>query len=158
MHVLEPFRVAIAILVSLFLFLGGWWVNGNRWESKYHELQKAHAVALAKAVEEARQKELTLQATYNQTQEQKDAEIRNITGRLDDALERLRLRETRASPKPVPVPSPACPQGTPKGATGAELFREDAEFLAREAARADTLAVELNACYAAYRAAKKAYE
>jgi hypothetical protein len=36
-----------------------------------------------------------------------------------------------------------------EGASGRELSREDAEFLAREAARADAIRAGLEACYAA---------
>jgi hypothetical protein len=45
--------------------------------------------------------------------------------------------------------------GVAKGATGAELSREDAGFLTREAARADALRAELNYCYQMYDEAKK---
>lgn len=43
-----------------------------------------------------------------------------------------------------------------KGCTGAELYRPDGEFLSREAARADRLAVELSACYVQYDNAREA--
>lgn len=68
-------------------------------------------------------------------------EQRSIAGRLAAELERLRVRPSRAS-----LPSgarPAC-----AGTTGAELSREDADFLARESARADTLRSALGGCYA----------
>ena len=45
-------------------------------------------------------------------------------------------------------PTGACP-----AATGAQLSREDAEFLAREAARADAVVAGLKACQTTYRAA-----
>jgi hypothetical protein len=77
----------------------------------------------------------------------KNAEIKNIRAELDLALDELRKRASR-----VPVPNAS---GSAKGATGVELSREDAGFLTREAARADSLRAELNYCYRIYDEAKR---
>ena len=47
-------------------------------------------------------------------------------------------------------PTGACP-----AATGAQLSRQDAEFLAREAARADSVVVSLKACHQVYGTAEE---
>lgn len=47
---------------------------------------------------------------------------------------------------------------SPKGATGAGLFRDDASFLAGFSADTERLKVELNACYFQYDAVKKVYD
>jgi hypothetical protein len=77
----------------------------------------------------------------------KDNEIQAIDAERDAALAKLRNRPRR--PAPGTAQSPANGEAA-SGCTGARLFGDDAEFLIREAARADTIRVALNACYAQY--------
>lgn len=95
-----------------------------------------------------RNTERAWQDKANQTTKAKDEQILNINARLDDALGRLRDRPERAV-SDVPGSSESC-----KGRTGADLSRPDAEFLSREAARADRLHAALAACYSQYDALK----
>ena len=73
----------------------------------------------------------------------KDAQIASINNQLLDAISELRKRPNRAQ---------ASSNG--QGGTGAALSAEDAEFLEREAARADIIRAGLDACYRQYDALK----
>ena len=77
----------------------------------------------------------------------KDNEIQAIDTERDAALAKLRNRPRR--PAPGTAQSPANGEAA-SGCTGARLFGDDASALIREAARADTIRVALNACYAQY--------
>ena len=77
----------------------------------------------------------------------KDNEIQAIDAERDAALAKLRNRPRR--PAPGTAQSPANGEAA-SGCTGARLFGDDASALIREAARADTIRVALNACYAQY--------
>ena len=106
------------------------------------ELQSAAAAATA-----------TLQANADKLRKSKNAQITSLGLELDDALKRLRERPAR--PGASDLPTPAGP-GTVPGSTGAGLYREDGEFLTREAARAKRLQLDLTQCQAAYSAARAA--
>jgi hypothetical protein len=135
------------LAAAVVLFVAGWIGNGWRWESKYVSMQKAYADAIIESNRQARRQEQIMQSKADTELVNKNAEIKNIRAELDLALDELRKRPSR-----VPVPNAP---GAAKGATGAELSREDAGFLTREAARADALRAELNYCYRMYDEAKE---
>jgi hypothetical protein len=91
-----------------------------------------------------------LQAKADKERASKNAQINSLNLELDESLKRLRNRTERPASDMPKAP------GTGGNGTGAELYREDAEFLAREAARADKLRARLNQCIASYNAAKEA--
>lgn len=130
-------------VVSAVLFLSGWFVNGWRWDGKYQALVSQYQEEVIKAEKEARIKEQKLQAAVDNERTIKDEEIRIIRTKLDASLYQLRQRSLR--------PTSVTP-GTSdsKGATGAQLYREDGEFLIREATRADEIRAGLKECYASY--------
>ena len=84
------------------------------------------------------------QAAADQIRKEKDAQITSINTQLVDAISQLRSRPSRT-------------QGASngQGGTGLSLSAEDAEFLEREAARADILRTSLDACYQQYDALNK---
>lgn len=140
-------RAVGVIAAVVILFTSGWLVNGWRWNGKMQELVAAQNKARLDAEQRVRSYEQQIMASVTEERNKKDAQIRTIRTQLDAALIELRNRPTR-----VQVPPTATDR---RPGTGAELFREDAEFLAREAARADELRAELMACYASYEAARK---
>ena len=79
------------------------------------------------------------QAATDKIRTQKDAQINSINAQLVDAVSELRKRPSRAQ----------TPSNGSCG-TGATLSAEDAEFLIREAARADKVRAGLDACYKQY--------
>ena len=70
---------------------------------------------------------------------QKDAQIKVINTQLVDAVSQLRSRSSNATKT---INGQDC--------NGAALSSPDAEFLIREAARADEIRVGLQACYKQY--------
>jgi hypothetical protein len=106
---------------------------------------------LLEASELAREREQVMIASAERLRKDKDAQIASLNGRLGSALDGLRQRPQR---------SPSTPEGSPAacsctGATGSQLSREDAEFLVREAARADSLRTALDQCYRQYDEVRK---
>ena len=140
-------KLGAAVATLLVAFTSGWIINGWRWNNTALKLAAAQTQARIDAEKQSRNKELALQAAANAARSAKDAEITIIRSQLDAALISLRERPLRSAN--LPSPAGACPP-----ATGAQLSREDAEFLAREAARADKVIAELYACHAAYTAVR----
>lgn len=88
---------------------------------------------------------------YSQVSEmeyKKNAEIKSIDAKYRTAIDSLRQREER-SPTSNSTGNPNNPEST-KGATGAGLYREDAEFLIRFSRDAEELKTQLKMCYAQY--------
>jgi len=133
-------RVFILLGIVSVSFLSGWFINGWRWEARYESLQGEYAEAMVRAQKEARRQEIELNILAGESARRKDAEISSIRGQLDGSLVKLRNRPSRNPDN----------SADPKGSSGAELSREDAEFLAREAARADEAVAALLYCYRMY--------
>jgi hypothetical protein len=137
-------RVVAALLVVSVIFSAGWTVQGWRKDKEIATIKSDHAKKFADAVSAAREKERELNAAAAQTRKAKDEEVAAIRTKLDAALIKLRNRPQR--PSVNAVPSPAQCSCDAQGADGTKLFREDAEFLTREAARADELRAALKQC------------
>ena len=136
-------KLGAAIAALLVAFTSGWIINGWRWNNGVLKLAAAQIQVRIDAEQKSRTQELALQAAADEARSTKDAEITIIRSHLDAALVGLRERPLRSAN--LPGPAGACPP-----ATGAQLSREDAEFLAREAARADLMLSRLNFCNAVY--------
>jgi len=117
--------IALALLFSAYL--------GYSFE---HSRFVAFKAAIA---EETRQKEVEHQIATDEIRKVKDAQIRDINSKLVDAISELRSRSNS-------------PTKTINGqdCNGATLSAPDAEFLIREAARADQIRIGLEACYKQY--------
>jgi len=120
---------AIYAAVIIALFCGGF-VNGCSYQQSKQE----------KVI---RDKEHQYQADADQIRKDKDAQIRDINSKLVDAVSELRKRPGRSTEA-----------SNGQGCNGTRLYAEDAEFLIREAARADEIRVGLQACYKQYDALK----
>ena len=138
-------RVVALLSAVCVVFAAGWLVNGWRWNSKLQTIIAVQTEARIVAEKKSRTLEQSLQAKINAERNRKDAEINIIRSQLDTALIELRKRPARGSN----VPSTT---GNNSPATGAQLSREDAEFLTREAARADIVLSNYGACYKSYEA------
>lgn len=136
---------ACMIAVIITAAVAGWtnWtVRGWRADAEIAALRATIAQGVASAATEARAIERKQQEAVNGILAQQNADLGAIADRLRIDLERLRNRPARPAANLPGTPAAACP-----GATGAELYRADAEFLTREAARADELRTGLEACY-----------
>ena len=116
---------AIIVVVSVVLFCGGF-VNGCSYQQ-------------SKAEKTVRDKEHQYQADADKIRTDKDAQLKAINSQLLDAIGQLRSRSSNATKT---VNGQDC--------NGAALSAPDADFLIREAARADEIRVGLQACYKQY--------
>jgi hypothetical protein len=115
--------------IAIILFCGGF-VNG----CTYHQ---------SKAEKVIREKEHDYQANADKIRKDKDAQIKVINTQLVDAISGLRSRTSSATKT---INGQDC--------NGQALSAPDAEFLIREAARADEIRVALGACYEQYESIK----
>lgn len=131
---------SMAVLVALWAF---------------HEYDKAQAVQEVRKELVAKSKEYAektdkatkaLEASLRLESVQKDAKIDSINRQLADTIKRLRDRPVRPDVVTVTEIREAC--------TGAQLYREDGEFLAREAARAERILEERNFYWQQYENAR----
>lgn len=120
---------AILAIVGAILFCGGF-VNGCSYQQ-------------SKAEKAVRDKEHQYQADADKIRTDKDAQLKAINTQLVDAISQLRSRSSSATKT---INGQDC--------NGATLSAPDADFLIREAARADEIRVGLQACYAQYEAIK----
>lgn len=142
-----PYVAVFAVALGL-----GWQVNGWRLNAKISELTASHAEELAKAQAKARAAEQAMQDAADKLRRDHDAKVRDITNRLNATLAELRKRPKRPASKPTTTPNPG---PATQGCSGAQLYREDSEFLAREAARADLIRQGYVQCQQQYEAVRK---
>ena len=116
----------------------------------YARAKSEYAETARKALESSRKRERDLQAEADAAEQEKNHALQNLDRVRADLLERLRKRPARPASGAV-LPEVANAGGTASGCTGAQLYREDGEFLARESARAEAVRISLLACYAAYK-------
>lgn len=121
--------IVIGMLFSVYI--------GYRYEHNNFMGYKAK-IELATRVEEQRTQDAT-----NEIRKVKDAQIRTINSQLVNAISSLHSRSSNATKT---INGQDC--------NGATLSAPDAEFLIREAARADEIRIGLQACYKQYEAIK----
>jgi len=129
-------RRAVLIGSAAFLVWSHWAAyssGATANEAKWLEAQ-------TKAVTEAVATERKLQKETNDALSKQNADLSRINSALANDIASLRARPSRV--RTTIYPGATCPP-----ATGAELSREDAEFLSREAARADSIRAGLETCY-----------
>ena len=132
-----PIITYVKIGISVLAICGSFYL-GYRFEANRFDLYKVEQAKIAQ------QKEREHQDAADEIRKVKDAQIQAINNQLVDAISELRKRPSRAQ---------IAANG--QGGTGATLSAEDAEFLIREAARADQIRAGLQACYAQYDAIAK---
>jgi len=115
----------ILAIVGAILFCGGF-VNGCSYQQ-------------SKAEKTVRDKEHQYQADADNIRKDKDAQLKDINNQLVDAISQLRSRSSSATKT---INGQDC--------NGATLSAPDADFLIREAARADEIRIGLQACYQQY--------
>lgn len=136
---MNPWAIGGSVLLFA-LYTGGVYLKGTHdndvhWQAKVAQERNEWVMA-------SREKEHQLQEKTNVAIRKQTADLEATNARLQSQLIGLRNRPNRPVILPS-VPRPGC-----EGATGAELSKPDAEFLVREAARADAIRAGLSACYA----------
>lgn len=124
----------VAALVGM-----GFWLDYRAKESIRKEIEAQVAVA--------KETSLILRKSNDLALGKKNAEIESINSKLAFLRSELRKRPSRST---APQAGSSC--------TGRELLREDAEFLAGEAARAERIIKERNYYYDRYEEARQMLE
>jgi hypothetical protein len=156
---MNPWVILSFVLAIAGSFVGGYYKGNSagmakvqqQWDQERLQQQGEHIQALS----DARAKEQSLQTQADRLREEKDNEIRNLNARATALSNSLRDRPSRTTTVASTVSSStglSCPALT---CTGAELSREDGEFLAGEAARADEARTLLKQCYDQYNAVRQ---
>jgi hypothetical protein len=134
-------------IIALVVVLGALW--------GFHEYDKAQAVAQINSewVEKNKQQQAKFNLAQSVLEEYhradkgiKDEKIKDLDVKLANALVRLQHRPTRPTVLTVTETRESC--------TGRELYREDGEFLTREAASSDKVVVERDYYYSEYEKAR----
>ncbi len=140
-------KIALAFFLAVCVGYGISWHN-NRVDSAYErgfsEAVTESQVAYEADKEQAKKASDKLARDNNQLMKEKDDKIHNIESELSATVDRLRNeRKSRSSASEgsntASSDSPSC--------TGRELYGEDAEFLVREAARAEKVREERDYYY-----------
>ena len=126
----------VKIGLAALLLCGAGYLGYSLESARFDRYKANQVIQTQKAQEEHQQ-------AADAIRKDKDAQIASINNQLLDAISQLRKRPSRAQ---------AAANG--QGGTGATLSAEDAEFLEREAARADIIRAGLDACYRQYDALK----
>ena len=102
--------------------------------------------------EASRKREKELQDQADAARKADQHEISRIAAERDRAIGELRNRPARpaASSSAIGVPTNPGAGQAAAGCTGAQLYREDAQFLVGEFARAETIRKALRSCYTAH--------
>ena len=127
-----PILTYVKMGVGVFV-LGFMWYLGFSFSNHRFLEYKANQIAQTQKIQQESQ------AAADRIEKEKNAQIQAINNQLVDAISQLRQRPNRAQSA-----------NTGSCGTGATLSAEDAEFLIREAARADQIRTGLDACYKQY--------
>jgi hypothetical protein len=134
---------ALLTLIIVFVLNGFYW-NAHGSNSEHARMIAKLESERAQALQKDRDTETQWQENLNEVTTKQAEKLAEVQHHLDVAIISLRDRPKR------PATLPDTPRVECEGTSGRELSREDAEFLAREAARADTIRAGLEACYAAF--------
>lgn len=145
-------KYLLRFLILIFIIAGLYVIHTIKVESAVEqaktELVAEYDKKLAQAAEKSRKTEWLLQENTDRLREDKDAKIKDINTKLSAALSELRNRPERPSDDSKDT-------GDSKACTAASLYREDAEFLTREAARADSILAERDYYYSQYESVRR---
>ena len=150
---MNPYFIAGGVIAIVLAFGGGYYKGNSAGQAeiqqKWDKEKADQLAAYVKAQDEARKREQDMQASADKLRQEKDREIRELNARTTALTNSLRDRTER------PTQASGVPQTASTGQTGAncdgsKLYRQDSEFLAREAARADEIRAALKQCLQQY--------
>lgn len=145
-------KYVAVVLVALGVLLGaGWAIDNNARTSVKAEMTIEYQKKLDEAEKKAKEAEDNLEAELQSTRKERNERVKALSATIGNLRNELRNRPYR------PTDNSTTPQsGTT--CTGAQLYREDAEFLAGEAARAESVRIERDYYYEVYENARKELE
>lgn len=155
-------KIAAGVVLVLALLAGVWKIHhvgvvAGRAEVQavWDEDKVRTAEESAKKIEENKKKSAALQATTDKERGNLNAHIRSIDLERDELLKRLRDRPSRPAESGSSVPASPGTGASAPSCTGAELFGQDAEFLTREASRAEALRAYIKSLESQYERVRK---
>ena len=151
-HYLTVGAIAALVLTNGYTF---WRLSAERnahesFKGETAQAEQVRSETARKAEAGHRARERTQAQTLQAITTKADHEKTRLAADLRAALDSLRNRPQRPAAAGGAVPPGAADQ---LACTGASLFAEDADAALREAARADSLRLQLAACQAAYNGA-----
>lgn len=156
MTALLNWRVWAAVLVAVALAVSHWKVyklGQGDVQSKWDAEKLETAQQTLRLLEKNTRTTTELQDNADSLRRAKNAKIARLDSDLASALERLHNRPARPGASDLPTNTGAGPVA---GCTGAQLYREDSQFLTRESDRAQRVLADLAQCQAAYDKARSA--
>lgn len=152
---------AALIMAALAGFLG--WVHHKGYvagEATVHaawdEANRVATDARQKRIEQVRSTEQALRLAADETRKKNAQAIANLTADATTLRDELRNRPGRPEAGRTNVPAGSAGPGPTVHATGADLYRDDADFLVGFATDASTIRIQRDACYAAYERVRSA--
>lgn len=156
-----------AVLVAALLAaIGVQTVRLNHAQTQYAQLEASHLRERVTQERDAREdaqavtaKEKEILAKASATKEKDDEKIRTLSAdaaRLDRLLRNRPMRPKPADGVAGAASATGSCSGGGSGATGAELYLEDGEFLAREASRAERYRIQRDSAIKQYNDARDA--
>jgi hypothetical protein len=147
---MNPYFIAGSVLAVVFAYGAGHWQGDSAGQAKVQaQWDKEKAKQMAEYAENmrlAREKEQALQQGANNLREEKDRELKKVADTNRILINSLRDRPERpAEGSPLSSTASAC-----SAATGAQLAKGDAEFLAGYSADAASLKAALDQCVKQY--------
>lgn len=151
--------VVVALLACFGLYKYGYTQGQANERLVWLETQSIKAKEHQEAMAKLQKNQSALIDRANSIEQERGLEIESLNNRVVVLLGQLRERKERgAAANGSAVPPATSPTQPEQSCNGTQLYREDAEFLAREAARADGAVIALNQCYAQYEAVAKSLQ
>ena len=117
--------------------------------AKHKQIEKLEAaIVLQEEQKKALEKQGEIALEALKVEQEKNEQIKLLTAESESLRLSLQQRPSRYTPENLPTE-------VTSSCTGGELFKEDGEFLVREAARADKLIAERDYWYKQYEQARK---
>jgi len=138
----------IEIVVGVSIFLASYFYHLSEMRQQKKVIEGAYSAELVKAYQKKANTESQLNATLTKANKDKDEKLAAADVRYNDLLKRLQNRPSRST-------AVASASSANSSCTGAELYREDGQFLAGEASRAETVRIERDFYYDAYERARQ---
>ena len=144
---------AALVVVLLGTHIKAWQAGSASTQAKWDAATAIQAAATLKLVEDARDKERSLQAAAEKLRKAKNAEINNVATKLADAVDSLRNRPSRAAGESG-VPATAGVGDAGPGCRPSQLHSEDAAVALGISADAEQLLAYARYCQAQYNKAR----
>lgn len=155
-------KVAAGVALVLALLAGVWKIHHVGVVAGRAEVQAVWdqdkirvAEESSRAIKKVEEKSAAIQITTDKERGTLNAHIRSIDLERDELVKRLRERPSRPTESGSSVPASPGTGASAPGCTGAELYGQDAEFLAREASRAEALRAYIKSLESQYERVRK---